>query len=76
MYECLFYNGWVEPPGYELLEIDTRKFGESPQEVLANPGFRKAVERCMKRYCESEEIDWDCIYLLNPKNLIRCSKLE
>ena len=76
MYECLFYNGWIDPPGYELLEIDTRKFGENIQEILANPEFKRAVEKSMRRYCEPEEIDWDCIYLLNPDDLIRCSKLE
>ena len=76
MYECLFYNGWIDPPGYELLEIDITKFGRDPQEILANPEFRRAVEKCMERHCEPEEIDWECIYLLNPDDLIRCSKLE
>jgi len=70
MYECLFYNGWVDPPGYELLEIDTRKFGESPQEILANPEFKRAVEKCMKIMVE--DIDWNCVYLLDPDSLIRC----
>jgi hypothetical protein len=72
----LFYNGWIDPPGYELLEIDTSRFGDSPDQILASPEFKKAVEKNMKRYCKPEEIDWDCIYLLNPNDLIRCSKLE
>ena len=76
MFECLFYNGWIDPPGYELLEIDTIKFGDNPDQILANPEFKRAVEKCMKRYCEPGEIDWDCIYLLNPDDLIRCSRLK
>jgi hypothetical protein len=76
LYECLFYNGWIDPPGYELLEIDTSGFGDNLDQILASPEFKKAVEKSMKRYCEPEEIDWDCIYLLNPDDLIKCSRLE
>ncbi len=73
MYECLFYNGWVDPPGYELLEIDTTKFGDSPDQIIANPEFKRAVEKCMKIMVE--DIDWDGIYLLDPDTLVKCSNL-
>jgi len=67
----LLYNGWIDPPGYELLEIDTSRFGDNPDEILANAEFKKAVEKCMKRYCKPGQIDWDCIYLFLPAQKFR-----
>ncbi len=32
LYAAVWYNGWVEPPGYFVLNINLK--GDNPQEVL------------------------------------------
>ena len=60
--EVLFYNGNVEPPAYELLEIDT--------EGLTKKQIKQKVIKIMKQKYGLEWSNYDeVIYLLDTNNL-------